>query len=63
MENVNVTVQGTKLQIIVDLSKAGKPSSTGKSLILATTGGNVLVEPKKGIKLGLNVYQPVANLA
>jgi len=48
--------KGNVLTITVDLSKKGTPSSTGKSLVIASTQGNVPVEGSDVI-VGLNVYK------
>ena len=57
MKNVNLTVNGDKLLIEVDLSKEFGTSSTGKSIVIASTEGNQPVDGD-GIKIGLNVYRP-----
>ena len=41
MQNVEFEVQGDRLVITVDLSQELGVSSSGKSVIIATTGGNV----------------------
>jgi hypothetical protein len=56
MKNVEMTVEGTMLTIRVDLSKEFGPSSTGKTLIIASTEGNVTI-PNRQEKIGLNVYR------
>jgi hypothetical protein len=40
----------------VDLSKEFGPSSTGKTIIIASTEGNVTI-PSRQEKIGLNVYR------
>lgn len=45
-----------KAVITVDLSRPGKTSGSGKSLVIASTEGNVLI-PGTDIWLGLNVYR------
>lgn len=58
MENIKTSVKGTILTITVDLSKKGSPSGTGKSIIIATTSGNVTLDGAKGeVKMGLNIYR------
>lgn len=54
MDNIKVEVKGTTATITIDLSKRLGPSSTGKTMIVATTKGNVEIAP--GIKMGLNIY-------
>ena len=55
MKNVEVTVKGTIATITVDLSKEYGPSSSGKTIMVASTEGNMDVIP--GVMLGLNVYK------
>lgn len=55
MKNVEVKVENGKAIITVDLSKSYGPSSTGKSIIVASTEGNQRLEGK--IMMGLNVYK------
>jgi hypothetical protein len=56
MKNVEMSVEGSVLTIRVDLSKEFGPSSTGKTIIIASTEGNVTV-PNRQEKIGLNVYR------
>lgn len=56
MKNVEMRVEGTTLTITVDLSKEFGPSSTGKTIIIASTEGNVTI-PNRQEKIGLNVYR------
>jgi len=56
MKNVEMHIEGTVLTIRVDLSKEFGPSSTGKTIIIASTEGNVTV-PDRQEKVGLNVYR------
>jgi hypothetical protein len=58
MQNVEFEVQGDQLVITIDLSQELGVSSSGKSIIIATTGGNVAVPGWEAIKVGLNVYRP-----
>lgn len=57
MKNVEMHVEGNILTITVDLAKEFGPSSSGKTIIVATTEGNVSVPDHEGIKTGLNVYK------
>jgi hypothetical protein len=54
--NVEMKVEGTNLVITVDLSQPGQLSSSGKSLVIGSTEGNVSVPGKEEVKVGLNVY-------
>ena len=56
MKNVQMTVAGNTLTITVDLTKEFGPSSSGKTIIIATTEGNIAV-PERDEKIGLNVYR------
>jgi len=56
MKNVQMTVEGNILTIKVDLSKECGPSASGKTIIIASTEGNVAV-PEREEKVGLNVYR------
>jgi hypothetical protein len=57
MQDVTLKVEGTKLVIEVDLSKEIGPSSSGKTMLIASTEGNANVPGYEGVKLGLNVYR------
>jgi hypothetical protein len=56
MKNVQMTVEGNILTIRVDLTKEFGPSSSGKTIIIASTEGNVSI-PEREEKVGLNVYR------
>lgn len=56
MKNVEMGVEGTILTITVDLAKEFGPSSSGKTIIIASTEGNISV-PGRQEKIGLNVYK------
>ena len=56
MKNVEMAVQGETLIIKVDLSKDFGPSKSGKTIIVASTEGNVSV-PERDEKIGLNIYR------
>jgi hypothetical protein len=56
MKNVLMTVDGDLLTIKIDLTKEFGPSSSGKTIIIASTEGNVAV-PDRDEKIGLNVYR------
>lgn len=57
-ENVSMRVEGSILVIEVDLSQSLGLSASGKSEIIASTGGNVGVPGQPEVKVGLNVYRP-----
>jgi hypothetical protein len=56
MQNVKTEVKGNTLTITVDLSARLGPSSTGKTIIVATSNGSTKVPGHDSIKFGLNVY-------
>ncbi|MDO8356419.1 MAG: hypothetical protein Q7U76_08535 [Nitrospirota bacterium] len=56
MKNVEMTIAGTILTIKVDLSKEFGPSASGKTIIIASTEGNVTIQDREE-KVGLNVYR------
>ena len=56
MKNVEMTLAGNILTITVDLTKEFGPSSSGKTIIVASTEGNIAV-PERDEKIGLNVYR------
>ena len=61
MGNLDVKIDGDKLVItVLDVTAAGRPSSTGKTRIIASTQGPLLVDHPKvaGLKLSLNVMVP-----
>ena len=56
MKNVQMTVEGHRLTITVDLSKEFGASASGKTIIIASTEGSVSV-PDREEKVGLNVIE------
>jgi hypothetical protein len=58
MGNVHMEVQGNLLVMTIDLSQTMGVSASGKSEIIATTGGNVSLPGYDEIKIGVNVYRP-----
>ncbi len=57
MKNVKMSVKNNKLTIEVDLTKEFGKSASGKSIIIASTEGNVDIDGTDGVKIGLNVYK------
>ncbi len=53
--NISIEVKGNKAIITIDLTHRGNLSSSGKSVIVASTGGNVPI-PGTSVILGLNAY-------
>ncbi len=56
MKNVEMSVNGNILTITVDLTKEFGPSSSGKTIIIASTEGNYRL-PERDEVVGLNVYR------
>jgi hypothetical protein len=56
MKNINMVVEGDILTIKVDLSQRFGKSSSGKSIIIASTEGNQSIPNNDDIKIGLNIY-------
>ncbi len=57
MKNVEMSLEGSILTIKVDLSKEFGPSASGKTIIIASTEGNVPIPGNEKAKVGLNVYR------
>ena len=56
MKNCEMTVEGNILTIKVDMSKDFGPSSSGKTVIIASSEGNQTI-PGTEAKIGLNIYK------
>ena len=59
MKNCEMKLTGTILTITVDVSKDYGKSASGKSIIIASTEGNITVPETDNIKIGLNIYKKV----
>ena len=59
MKNCEMKVTGNILTITVDVSKDFGKSSSGKSVVIASTEGNVTIPETDDIKIGLNIYKKV----
>lgn len=57
--NVKMLKEGNIVFLAIDTTAAGSPSASGKTLVKATTNGNVAV-PGTNAKIGLNYYEPRA---
>ena len=57
--NIDATIKGDKLTLVINLKATTLRSVSGKSDVLATTNGNVKVEGTDGLKVGLNIFSPV----
>ena len=56
MKNIVTKVEGSKLTIEIDLAQNFGPSSSGKTVIVASSEGNASVPGHPNMKLGLNVF-------
>lgn len=56
LKNIHMDLNGNILTIKIDLTKSFGPSSSGKTIIIASTEGNVAVPGHEDIKVGVNVY-------
>ncbi|MBF0537565.1 MAG: hypothetical protein HQL03_04830 [Nitrospirae bacterium] len=57
MKNIEMSLEGNILTIKVDITKEFGPSSSGKTIIIASTEGNQTIPGKDNVKVGLNVYR------
>ncbi len=57
MKNVEMKLKENILTIKVDITKEFGLSSSGKTIIIASTEGNIPIPEKDEIKIGLNVYR------
>ena len=57
MKNIEMKLEGNILTMKVDLTKEFGPSSSGKTIIIASTEGNIAVDGHEEVKVGLNVYK------
>jgi len=57
MKNVEMKIEDNILIIKVDLTKEFGPSASGKTIIIASTEGNISIPDKENIKIGLNIYK------
>ena len=57
MKNVEMKLEGDILTIKVDVTKEFGPSASGKTIIIASTEGNVPIPEKENVKIGLNIYR------
>lgn len=57
MKNIQMTATHKKLTIVIDLTQDFGESKSGKSITVATTGGNQSVPDNPDIKIGINVFK------
>jgi len=58
MQNIETRLEGNKLTLVIDLSQEFGLSSSGKSITVASTGGNISVPGREEVKMGINIYKP-----
>lgn len=59
MFNVKASTKGRTVTLTIDVPTGGRPSSSGKTELLASTEGNATLTLGDGeiVKLGLNLYR------
>ena len=57
MKNVEMKLEGNIMTLKVDLSQDFGASKSGKTIVIASTEGNVSSPKDENIKVGLNVYK------
>lgn len=62
MKNVDVKVKGNIATVTIDLSQNFGPSASGKTEMVASTHGNILI-PGTDVTLGLNAYRKARKAA
>ena len=55
-DNIKLAVKGKKLIVEIDISKKGVLSKSGKSMVIASTRGNMTIPGQPELRLGLNLY-------
>ena len=49
-----------KLTLIIDITGTGAVSSSGKSRVIVSTRGNIIIPGTDGLKMGLNLYRSIS---
>ena len=57
MKNIKMENKANKLVLEIDLTKNFGRSKSGKSIIIASTEGNLSVPGTENIKIGVNCYK------
>ena len=57
MDNVQIEVKDKKAIITIDLNKEFGKSKSGKTIVVATTRGNVPIPGAETFRIGLNCYR------
>ena len=58
MQNIEAKLEGNKLTLVMDLTYEMGLSSSGKSITVVRTEGNIQVPGREAIKMGINIYKP-----
>lgn len=58
MQNIEMKKDGDILTIKINLAERHGKSTSGKSIVIGTTGGNASVPGAEDIKIGINCYTP-----
>lgn len=57
MQNIEMRRDGDKLIVEIDLTKDFGPSTSGKTVIVASTRGNAAVPGAEGTMIGINCFR------
>ncbi|MCI0514236.1 hypothetical protein L0128_13550 [candidate division KSB1 bacterium] len=57
MDNVQIEVKDNKAIITIDLSQDFGESKSGKTIVVATTRGNVPIPGAENFRIGINCYK------
>lgn len=55
-KNISATVEGDELVLRVKIKERHGESASGKTIIVASSGGNVQIEGTGGVVVGFNAY-------
>lgn len=59
MQNITMSRDGNRLKIEIDLSRDYGPSTSGKTVIVASSRGNSLVPGTEDTFIGLNCFRKI----
>lgn len=54
--NINCEIKDGIATLTIDLTKRLGPSKSGKTILVASTNGNIGIPENEAIKLGINCY-------
>ncbi len=58
-KNIDIDLQGNILTIQIDLTKSFGLTGSGKSSLIATTGGTILVGRGRSERINITVHRPM----